>query len=236
MSTQPTSEVQEHPVTALALSKRVQDLDLRIKQFSKLASVEQYQDVAAIGIDAAKAKKDAEAFYADEIAVLHGTWKAKCNERSSIVDPAERIKNLAGRLCGEWQQEAERKRREEERRQEEEQRRLAETEALETAAALEKEGRTEEAEAIISTPVDVAPVSVATTVPRVNGVSKPRERYIPEVTNLILLVKAVAEGKVPLKALEANMVFLRQQATSLGEEMRYPGVKVKKEAKSAFKG
>jgi hypothetical protein len=240
MSTQPRiTEVPPEnpvPVTALGLKKRVQDLDEAIKLFAVIATPEQYTTVANYGRDAAGLIKEAEAFYADEIATLYRQWKNKTGERASITDPAERIKSVASRLCGAWQQAQERLRLEEERRQEEAQRKLAEDEAINTAAALEKEGRVEEAEAIISTPVDVAPVSVASNVPRVQGVSKPRERNIPEVTSLMLLVKAVAEGKVPLKAIEANMVFLRQMATALGTNMNYPGVKVKQEAKSAFRG
>jgi hypothetical protein len=232
MSTQPVVEEQ---ITALALSKRVLDLDEKIKLFAVIGTQEQYISVSEIGRAAAKTAKDAELFYSEEIGQLHKMWREKCSERASITEPAERIKNLAGRLIGAWTQEQERLRREEERKQEEAQRKLAEDEAINTAAALEKEGRVEEAEAIISTPVDVAPVSVASNVPRVSGVSKPRDNWKAEVTSLMLLVKAVAEGKVPLQMIQANESALNRMAGTLKSELRYPGVKVTNNPKSAFR-
>ena len=185
MSTQPriTEVPQDSPVTALALRKKVQDLDEAIKLFAVIATPEQYTIVANYGRDAAALVKEAEGFYAGEIATMYRQWKNKTAERASITDPAENIKAIAGRLCGAWQQEAERLRKEEERKQEEQQRKLAEDEAVETAVALEAQGRHEEAEAIVSTPVDVAPVSVASNVPRVNGVSTVSYTHLTLPTN-----------------------------------------------------
>src|SRR5208282_2085634 len=114
-------------VTALALKKRVQDLDEQIKAFAKIATAEQYELVADLGREAATVVKEAEEFYAEEVGNLYRLWKAKTTERASITDPAENIKKLAGRLCGEWQQEKERERQEEIRRLEEEERQKAET-------------------------------------------------------------------------------------------------------------
>jgi hypothetical protein len=238
MSTQAAlPEVEVSPLTALALKKRVQDLDSAIKAFSKLATADEYQQVTQIGLAAAKVAKEATAFYADEVGKLHQLWQEKCQERSSIVTPAENVKNLAGRLCGEWQREAERQRQEAERKLQEEQRRLAEDEAVAIAAALEKDGRHEEAEAIVSTPVEVAPVSVPTAVPRVNGVSKPRDNWVGTVTSMSLLVKAVAEGKVPIGVLEVNQSVLNTFArTLLKNIVQWPGVKVTNNPKSAFRG
>lgn len=236
-TTNVTPEVQNPvAITALGLKKRVQDLDEQIKAFAKLATVEDYHQVTAIGLAAAKVGKEATEFYAPEVSQLHKLWKDKTEERGAIVGPADNVKNVAARLCGAWQVEQERLRREEERKQQEEQLRLAETEAVETAAALEREGRNEEAEAIISTPVDVAPVSVASNVPRVSGVTKPRDNWKAEVTSLMLLVKAVAEGKVPLQMVQVNQSALDSMARTLKTELRYPGVKVTNNPKSAFRG
>lgn len=55
------------------------------------------------------------------------------------------------------------------------------------------------------------------------------ETWFSEVVSLMDLVKAVAEGRQPLLALEANMKFLNQQAKSLREEFNIPGcIAVKK--------
>lgn len=225
----------EAPVTALVLKKRVSDLDSQIKQFANLATAEEYETVANFGRAASRIIREAEEFYEPEVKRLHSLWKDKTTERASITGPAEQIKNLAARLCGEWQQQQERERLEAERRLEEEQRRLAETAVIEEAAALEKDGRVEEAQALIEAPVAVAPVAVATNVPKVAGVSRPRDNWTAEVTNFQLLIKAVAEGKVPTMAVQANMTFLNQQARSMKGQLSYPGVRVRNDPKAAFR-
>ena len=62
------------------------------------------------------------------------------------------------------------------------------------------------------------------TVQTGGGISM-RETWAAEVTDLMQLVRAVAAGTVPINALMANMVFLGQQARSLKQAMRYPGVR-----------
>lgn len=58
-----------------------------------------------------------------------------------------------------------------------------------------------------------------------------RESWKAEVIDFEALVKAVAKGKVPLMALKADTTWLNKQATSLRDELKYPGVKsVKKES------
>lgn len=223
-------------LTALGLSKRVQELDSQIKAFSKLATAGEYTQVAEYGLAAARIVKEATEFYAEETAQLYKLWKDKVAERSAIVDPASTIKDLAARLCGEWQQEKERERRAEELRQQEIERQRAEDAVVDEAAQLEREGFAEEAQAMIEAPVVAAPVIVASAVPKVNGVSKPRGTYKAEVTSLALLVKAAAEGKVPVQMLQPNQSALDSIARTLKEELRYPGVRVIFTAKSAFKG
>lgn len=60
--------------------------------------------------------------------------------------------------------------------------------------------------------------------PAVAGVSR-RETWRAEVTDLRALVRAIADGHVPLTAVEANQKFLNNQARALRSEMRYPGVR-----------
>lgn len=56
------------------------------------------------------------------------------------------------------------------------------------------------------------------------GISR-RENWHAEVIDLRALVKGVAEGQVPLAAIEANRTFLNGQARALRAELRYPGVR-----------
>lgn len=60
--------------------------------------------------------------------------------------------------------------------------------------------------------------------PEVSGISR-RETWSAEVTDMRALVRGVAEGNVPLAAIEANQKFLNGQARALRSELRYPGVR-----------
>lgn len=110
--------------------------------------------------------------------------------------------------------EAERKRAEEDQR-----RAQAKSEkALENGEA--KAGAAMEQAAQIAARPSVAPPP-----PSAKGVST-RSTWRARVTNLMTLVKAVAEGKAPLAALSANMKVLDQAAISMKTELStfYPGV------------
>lgn len=221
--------------TALELRKRVENLDQRIKAHAKIMTPQQYEIVGAIGIEANGVIKEATAFYKPEVEKLYSLWKDKTGERASIVDPAQTIKDLAGRLTAEWQREQERLRLEEQRRLEEEERKRAEAEALEEAVALEREGRHEEAEMLIEAPVYVAPVVVNSAVPKLYGVSKPRDNFQAEIFDLRALAKGVVEGKVPIDAIQGNEQFLNAMARARKGTLDYPGVRVVNRPKSAFK-
>lgn len=73
--------------------------------------------------------------------------------------------------------------------------------------------------------VTVAPPSLA-MVPKLAGVSG-RMTYSVQVENLMLLVHAIAEGKAPIEAVQANTSFLGQQARAFKKAGElYPGVTV----------
>lgn len=69
----------------------------------------------------------------------------------------------------------------------------------------------------------VAPI-VQQEVPVVSGIAR-REQWHAEVTDLRALVRGVADGHVPMAAIEANQTFLNGQARALRSELRYPGVR-----------
>lgn len=72
--------------------------------------------------------------------------------------------------------------------------------------------------------VYVAPPPVAAP-PKVSGLSS-RKTYSVEVANLMELVKAVAEGRAPLKYLSADMKVLNTIAGAMKEDFSVPGVKL----------
>jgi len=119
----------------------------------------------------------------------------------------------------------------------EQQRKKAE---IELAAKLEKEaqeqrtievqhlartGYISESKRLAADPLPVVDVpSVPVDIPEVEGFQK-RTLWDVEVTDLAALVKAVAEGKVPLEVLEPNLVVLRSLARASKTTLNIPGVK-----------
>jgi len=60
--------------------------------------------------------------------------------------------------------------------------------------------------------------------PSIAGISR-RETWHAEITDLRALVRGIADGHVPLAAIEPNKPFLNGQARALRAELRYPGVR-----------
>lgn len=138
------------------------------------------------------------------------------------------------------QEEAARKLREEEQRkarEAEEARLAAEAEARKAAeagdveamfAAEEKAAEAAQAEAVAIETAEVlqhaAPVAVAAPA-KLAGVST-RQEWKAEVTDLMALVKAVAEGNASIELLQANQVEINKRAKALKKEFNVPGVRV----------
>jgi len=187
------------------------------------------------------------------VTAAHHAHQVALQQRAKLLGPAETAKRTLGQRRTAYEQEIERQRREAEAVRQREQERLeaaertrvaaeqrrlqaeAEERQLAEAAAAEAVGDAELAERIVSErqvvelpaprPVLLPPVSVP-TLPRVAGVSS-RESWRAEVTDLMVLVKAVAAGIQPITLVEANMVALNGLARSLKQAMRVPGVRAK---------
>ncbi|MDD5387571.1 MAG: hypothetical protein PHQ22_10300 [Sulfuricurvum sp.] len=79
----------------------------------------------------------------------------------------------------------------------------------------------------------IAPV-LAPTVDKGNIVVK--KLWRAEVTDLFALVQAIANGTVPITAVEANMTTLNNMARTFKDTMSYPGVKFVSEESLAASG
>jgi len=159
------------------------------------------------------------------IAAAFRAHKEACSTKKQFADPlveAERI--LKGRIV-DFDEEQERKRREEEAKLRELARKQEEDRLLLEAQACEDAGLHAEAEEIIAAPVIAPPILLTRATPKVEGLST-REHWTANVFDLMALVKAVASGQVPVVAIQANVTFLNQQARSLKELCKYPGVKI----------
>jgi hypothetical protein len=115
-----------------------------------------------------------------------------------------------------WNREQERLRQEEENRLREEARKQEEERRLQEAILAEQSGQKEEAEAIMETPVQVAPVVVPKSVPKVAGMSI-RENWKFKITN---------ERLIPREYLKVDEVKIGQVVRALKSATNIPGVEV----------
>ncbi len=146
--------------------------------------------------------------------------KGLTQDRAKVVNGYDEAINLGASQVITWQDEQERIRREAEAKLQAELKAKEEEARLAEAVELEKAGENELAEAIISEPIKPPKI----TMPVFEKQIGTRETWYAEVNDKTQLIKAVANGEVPLMAIEPNMVFLNRQAIALKNEMRYPGV------------
>ena len=125
---------------------------------------------------------------------------------------------------GNYYTQQEERRRAEERRLEAERQAQEKADRERQARELEAQGATAEADDVREAPSVAQPVTLPSFVPRVAGVTHSAP-WTAEVTDLKALVKAVADGAVPLKALRAEKRFINSQANALRDEMNWPGVR-----------
>jgi hypothetical protein len=186
------------------------------------------QTFEAAGISCAEItewEKKVGEYWDEDVERAHKAHKSLVAKRAAMLDPLGEAKKALRQQMGSWHQEEERKRLESERQAQESARKQAEDDAIAQAAELEKQGRPEEAARVVSEPVAPPPVVVRSNVPKGFG-QFTRKTWKFEVTDMMALVKAVAAGQVPLNAIQANTVFLGNQARALNENMKFPGVKV----------
>lgn len=151
--------------------------------------------------------------------------ESKAKAIALFAGPLQRLndaKNYLNTIMVNFTEEQEAKRREEERRLQEEARKRAENEALQQALEAEAAGEKEEAEAIIAEPVYVPPIKVMSEVPK-SKESHIRETWSCEVIDLMALVQGIVEGKAPLLAVKADLVFLNDQARAYRQTLKIAG-------------
>ena len=205
--------VTKDPATGEAVPVKIQDL----------ASCRKLEELL---LDSKAIIKEIDAVFDPIIKAQHLAHKESLNQAAKLKAPLLNGERLAKPRLIEWYTEQERIRVVEEQRLQ----RIAEQEAeerrLQDALAAEESGDMEEAELILDeVPTYVPPPIVPKTATTGSGISL-RGTWTFKVENLMQLVKAVAAGTVPLMALQANTTFLGQQARSMKDSLKYPGVAV----------
>jgi hypothetical protein len=150
--------------------------------------------------------------------------KAICIKEKELLAPLEQAESGVKLKVSNYYAEQERIRQKKEAEAREKQRIADEEARLALAEQAEAEGEIEVAEQILETPT-AAPVAISKPAPKPQGIST-KTTWKAEVTSLTALVKAVADGKAPLALIQANQVVINQQATSLKDSFKCPGIKV----------
>lgn len=169
--------------------------------------------------------------------------KALVDEKDRMEAPLVAAEGLVKRVLLTWEQEQERIRQDEERRLQAEADRRAEAINLEAAAALEllanKTGDAEmlqEAHDILTQPTEAPVVSVAKTMPKVQGIAYRDQWKAHDEVNIRVLAAAVAEGSVSPTFLVPNMAALHNFARATKGTQSVPGVKFWNDRQIAARG
>jgi hypothetical protein len=159
------------------------------------------------------------------IKAAHAAHKAALAAKKALADRFETIKADAKRKMTNWYLAEQRRVQEERLKAEAEARKQAEEARLREAEALAQAGMTEAADAALDAPVDLTAFIREPQAPVAgNGVCY-RANWKAEVVNLMVLVKAVADGKAPMSYLEPNMTALNQAAKAFKNTQEIPGVR-----------
>jgi len=143
--------------------------------------------------------------------------------RNRHLRPLEQAEEIIKQKSLAYDEEEEHRRREKEERintklhQEEEDRKIAE------ALEVEELGGMEEAEKILDSPSQAPPVFIPKTTPKIEG-QHTLTLWKCQPVDMMVLIKAVAEGKAPIQFIQFNQVFGNQEVKRLKEKFAYPGV------------
>lgn len=197
------------------------------KKLTAIVTPEDAEEATKFGRLLQTAVKETETFFKGVKSQIDDIKKPVLQAEKDDIGPYNTEKARLGGLLTTYQAEERRKREEAERVAREAAQKAAEEEAIQRALDLAAAGEGEAANAALEEPVVAAPVVIPVSAPKPTG-SVARKNYKAEVTDFKALVKAVAEGKVPILALQPNEVFIGQQARSMGEAFEgfYPGVKL----------
>lgn len=234
MKTEETEDVKDMTPEAAKLYEQTRDLPELAEAFAAIKDDETYKRGADFLVALKVRKKEIaeDKDLKDLNKKSYDAWQAVRKIINRIEDPVEAAIAIMSPPISKYAAaaEAERERKEAEARAKAQ--KEAETAAINHAAELEKQGATEEAEAVLQTPVEPVAVTKIVSTTKVAGLSF-RAEHTFEVNgdeSIRLLARAVADGKVAVTAIVPNEKFLNLQSEALKEKLadHYPGVTYKK--------
>lgn len=207
----------------IALRKEYDQIVLAAKELKVIDSQEDAEKATQFGRLLQAGTKAFGEFYKGIKVQIDNIKKPILEAEKKDVGALETEKNRLGGLQLVYNRKVQKEREEADRIAREAAEKAAQEEQLARAIELEESGDLEQAVATLDEPVYAAPVfTQAAAPPRIAG-QVAKKTYSMKVTNLMALVKAVAEGKAPLQAICADETFLNAQARSFKEGFSMPG-------------
>lgn len=160
--------------------------------------------------------------------------KAATKQENDFLAPLNDAERVFKRKMISWDDEQERLARETQKAIAEAAAKAEEETRLAQAAALEEQGREEEAIQVLDTPAPI-PAAIAPQREKVSGISRSK-KWNAEVVNLREFLQGVLDGKIPESAVLPNEKLLRQQAVALQDALQWPGVKVSSSTQISARG
>jgi len=194
----------------------------------KIISNETYQKAGEILVEIKGLRKAVNKSFDPIISKAFAAHREAVAQKRKVEAPLAQAEGIIKPAMAAWDTDQERIRRAEEMRLQELARKQAEERQLAEASALEAQGDKKAADEVITAPVDVAPVVLQKTVPKVQGVSF-REVWRGECIDKMALIKAAATDQKLSALLEPNNVAINQLARSLRESFLIPGCRSIKE-------
>lgn len=181
-------------------------------------SSEEYQIATEFLIKCRQSRKKIDEFCDPVISAAHDAHKAALAQKRKLTDPVLVAEKIITPKINAYRQEQDRIRRAEEERLRLEAQKKAEEERLAQAIEAEKQGDQLSADILVETPVVAAPVFVAPTVPKVEGISD-REVWKFKVVNPALVPN---EYKIIDESAIGKVVRALKDRTSIPGIQVYP--------------
>lgn len=159
------------------------------------------------------------------IKLWHEGHKAAIADKAKYWDPLNGFKKSIKSGMEKWDMEQTRKAKEEQARLAVIARKEAEERQIQDALAAAESGDIEESEIILNEPVVAPPIFVPKDVPKIQGGPVYREMWSAEVTDIMALCRAIAEGKASKELVMPNGPALNKMAIALKLTLNIPGVK-----------
>ncbi len=219
----------------LALKKDIQQLVLDAGKIKQVTTPEELEQANNAGRVLQASTKEVELFYKPLKQQVDAFKAPLLQHEKEFAGPIDTEKKRLGGLITGFMQEQERKRQEAERIAREAAEAAAREEALARAVELESSGDAEAAEQVLNEPIQAAPVIIQQESPvrMVGQVGKTVYKCV--VTDVKVLLKAVANGQAPMSCFTLDQGWLDKKASLEKDGFNLPGCRLDKQLSTHFR-